>query len=212
MSLTYNLYEGVDFPTIPPTRTPIQTPPATKLKVITKERQKEIDTYNELRLYTLSHYMIGQMAKGIQTLHSTVRLFVEYDKDSSQYEMLKEWAENHETVIHLNGGISPELNELYEFLTLVDDSGEMPFPYAKFHEDESLGKLMTAISMVLPGRIFNAMSLMRQGKVLLIGDCLQQSNSLSANEIKMVAYYNETPYMEGEKKLIEKLMYKKLAS
>jgi hypothetical protein len=132
--------------------------------------------------------MISSMAKGIQTLHSTVEMFTKYEKiDISEYELitgrepsddlimeadkaniLYNWAKNHKTCIHLNGGTSPDLQELRDFL----DDTTNPYPWAEFYEDESLGNLMTAISIVLPEKIYETVSAMKTGVLTFNGEFL----------------------------------------
>jgi hypothetical protein len=106
--------------------------------------------------------MLSPMAKGIQTLHSTVELFNKYVPNPSNndavtsdtYDILFDWSLNHKTCISLNAGTSPDLEQLADFF---EDSRNL-YPWASFNEDESLGNLMTAISIVLPEKIYEAAS------------------------------------------------------
>jgi hypothetical protein len=118
--------------------------------------------------------MLSPMAKGIQSLHSTVELFNKYVpngsnddmSDSDTYDFLFDWSLNHKTCISLNGGVSPDLNELKEFF----DNKENIYPWADFNEDESLGMLMTSISIVLPEKIYLMKDYLNQYKSLKISD------------------------------------------
>lgn len=118
-----------------------------------------------MRLYTFSHFMLSPMAKGIQTLHSTVELFNKYTPnvsnndavDGEPYEMLYDWSLNHKKCISLNAGTSPDLDNLKYFL----DTSANPYPWATFYEDESLNYLMTAISLVLPEKIYEGAAFIR---------------------------------------------------
>lgn len=111
-----------------------------------------------MRLYTFTHFMLSPMAKGIQALHSTVELFNKYVPNPSNddavssdtYDMLFDWSLNHKTCISLNAGTSPDLEELATFFSSVYNI----YPWATFNEDESLGGLMTSISVVLPEKIY----------------------------------------------------------
>ena len=119
--------------------------------------------------------MLSPMAKGIQTLHSTVELFNKYSGPSevaegklkSFEEMLYDWSQNHKTCISLNGGTSPDLKDLKIFFAGNIDN---PYPWAEFYEDESLGYLMTAISIVLPEKIYETASLMREYRTFSFRD------------------------------------------
>jgi len=128
----------------------------------------------EKRCYTFSHFMLSPMAKGIQTLHSTVEMFNKYlpnpgnddcvtvkeNENEDAYNILWDWSLNHKTVISLNPGVSGDLDELHYFL----QDPENFYPWAEFHEDEySLKGVMTAISIVLPEKIYETASLFRRG-------------------------------------------------
>ena len=126
----------------------------------------------EKRLYTFSHFMLSPMAKGIQTLHSTVELFNKYvpnpgnndevtvtdDLEKDANSILWDWSLNHKTVISLNPGVSGDLEDLVYFL----EDPENFYPWADFSEDEySLKGVRTAVSIVLPEKIYNTSSLYR---------------------------------------------------
>jgi len=120
----------------------------------------------EKRLYCFSHFMLSPMAKGIQTLHSTVELFNKYVPnpgnndcvDDLQYDILYDWSLNHKTVISLNPGVSGDMDELVYFL----QDSENFYPWADFHEDEySLKGVRTAVSIVLSEKIYETSSLFR---------------------------------------------------
>jgi hypothetical protein len=64
--------------------------------------------------------MLSPMAKGIQTLHSTVEMFNKYQNESAQKRMLFEWSQYHKTVISLNAGASGDLDGLFDFLNLKE--------------------------------------------------------------------------------------------
>jgi len=128
----------------------------------------------EKRLYTFSHFMLSPMAKGIQTLHSTVELFNKYvpnpenndevtvtdDEEKDANSILWDWSNNHKTVISLNAGVSENLDELVYFL----QDPENFYPWADFHEDEySLKGVRTAVSIVLPEKIYETAALFRKG-------------------------------------------------
>ena len=126
-----------------------------------------------MRLYTLTHFMLSGMAKGIQAEHSTVELFNKYasnpsnNKEVSAIEptdMLWGWSLNHKVIISLNGGLTPDLMGMIEFL----ERESCPYPWAYFNEDESLGNLVTSISLVLPEKIYETASLIKN-KVVEFG-------------------------------------------
>ncbi len=127
----------------------------------------------EKRLYQFSHFMISTMTKGIQNTHSAVELFNKYLPNPSNNELSSEldaidllwdWSLNWKTVISLNGGITPDLMELIEFL----EYNNCPYPWTFFNEDESLGELVTSIALVLPERIYETAALIRNNEVEFI--------------------------------------------
>lgn len=143
--------------------------------------------------------MLSGMAKGIQPQHSTVNLFKKYVPNPSNNEevtviepvdpcdMLWDWALNHETIVSLNGGITPELMDMIEFL----EYDNCPYPWAYFREDESLGELVTSISLVLPERIYDTASLIRTKTVRLDGNVIKPLNWDYYNENFIMYKYIE---------------------
>ncbi len=124
-----------------------------------------------MRLYTFTHFMLSSMAQGIQPLHATVELFNKYTpttyndfymQDERALFMLREWAYNHKTAICLNGGITPNLDDTFNFFNDQNNT----YPWAEFCEDESLGNLMTSIAIVLPAKIYKMAEYIRKGWVV----------------------------------------------
>jgi len=126
----------------------------------------------EKRCYTFSHFMLSPMAKGIQTLHSTVELFNKYGispetknelnlynkENEIQYKLLTDWSLNHKTVISLNAGVSGDLDDLIYVLQDPDNQ----YPWADFFEDEySLKGVRTAASIILTEKIYETAALFR---------------------------------------------------
>lgn len=116
----------------------------------------------ELRLYGfVNHYFASGIQAGIQHGHAAVRLMRKYGGEvngdmlsEANVEMVKDWADNHETFIILNGGMHFQMLEVKR---LVEESG---YPFAVFHEsEEACDGVMTAIVCLLPDDIFN----MRRG-------------------------------------------------
>ncbi len=109
--------------------------------------------------------MLSTIAQGVQSGHATVELFLKYrNKDSDEYALLYDWAENHKTHIALNGGNSISLENItWVFLSKFNDS-----PWAKFKEDDSLNRITTSISIVLRPEIYVTAELLRLG---VIRDC-----------------------------------------
>jgi len=110
-----------------------------------------------MRLYTLNHFMLSQIQIGIQSGHATVELFTKY----KQNEMLYDWAENYKTHIVLNAGNSIDLENVRMFFMSSDNT----YPWAFFNEDESLGNLLTSVSIILPEKIYETATFIRQKRI-----------------------------------------------
>jgi hypothetical protein len=157
------------------------------------------------------------MAKGIQTLHSTVELFNKYVPNPSNddavksdtYDILFDWSLNHKTCISLNAGTSPDLEQLSDFFKDLRNQ----YPWASFHEDESLGKLMTAISIILPEKIYEAASKSRLNKKSFFSEegYLVYSENVSGTEyLEILTEYGK--YSNYEQILVTLLNDFRLAS
>jgi hypothetical protein len=149
----------------------------------------------EKRLYVFPHFMLGQIAKGIQSLHSTTELFNEYYPCSEdnvetvlvkmrkeQYKILHDWSTNHKTCIMLNPGVSENLDELKYVL---QDPNNF-YPWAVFCEDEySLKGLMTSISIVLTEKIYNTAALFRTRNFVFSEQNLGLINCLDTSKVSV---------------------------
>lgn len=106
-----------------------------------------------MRAYYFGNMYLSSIQQGIQAAHATHELFTKYRHTISgeKTRLLYEWAESHKTMILLNGGYLKTIQDLVNFL----DSDENPYPWAPFHEGEdSLGGVLTTVSIVLPEKIY----------------------------------------------------------
>ena len=111
----------------------------------------------ELRLYTFINVYLSSIQQGIQTAHLVHELFTTYTKPGSEKTRLYDWANNHKTIITLNGGANADIQSKFLFLMREARSLEFPAPFASFCEDEySLGGVMTGCAVVLPETIYDA--------------------------------------------------------
>ena len=179
----------------------------------------------EKRLYAFSHFMLSPMAKGIQTLHSTVELFNKYvpnpsnddyvsvieEESEDAYSILWDWSLNHKTVISLNGGISEDLDNLHYLLEDIENF----YPWAPFYEDkQSLKGLMTSISLVLPEKIYNTASYFKSGNFyfdISLGKLFcSDFKKTTQLDLEIIESYGR--FSNFEIKLIETISMYKLAS
>lgn len=120
-----------------------------------------------MRCYHFGNFYLSSIQQGIQAAHAQMELFVKYreicvDYDNinpsieeyeyqQQVDDLYDWAENHKTMVCVNGGNLQGLKDI-ELLFQTDQN---KFPWATFYEDEmSLGSLLTNVCIVLPEYIY----------------------------------------------------------
>ena len=111
-----------------------------------------------MRCYTFGNYYMSSIQQGIQAAHSTAELFVKYqDKVQDLYD----WAENHKTMVCLNGGNLQGLKDIETLLQSEDNN----LPWASFYEDEeSLGSILTNIAIIIPEHIYDTSAKIRSGE------------------------------------------------
>jgi hypothetical protein len=117
-----------------------------------------------MRFYALGNYYLSSIQQGIQAFHCLGDMMNEYpakinvDEYSKNYitanRMFHDWAENHKTLICLNGGNNMSLKAAAK---LFDDGRNTGFPYMTFHEDEqSMDGMLTCVGIVVPEYIYEA--------------------------------------------------------
>lgn len=117
-----------------------------------------------MRCYHLCNMYLSSIQQGIQSAHAQMELFVKYEKNlvpnytSVQKQYLYAWAENHKTMIVLNGGFLNTMQDTLDFLS----NEENTYPFAPFYESqEALGGILTNIAIVLPEKIYKTSELLR---------------------------------------------------
>ncbi len=113
-----------------------------------------------MRCYYFGNMYLSSIQQGVQALHATTKLFVKYTSRAGEANRtLFDWAENHDTVILLNGGYSSTINELIHFF--ADD--ENPYPWASFHEGiDALDGALTCVGIVFPEKIYDTARMIRE--------------------------------------------------
>ena len=118
-----------------------------------------------MRFYGFGNYYLSSLQQGLQAGHAAVDLHVKYNIHEQGHfdiapcqNMYNDWAENHKTMVLLNGGNSADLADLYAFLYCEEN----PYPFVKFHEDEvSLNGALTYVGMILPPKIYDTAARIR---------------------------------------------------
>jgi len=137
-----------------------------------------------MRAYTFTNFMLNSVAQGIQPGHCLTDILRDYQKDypaSIACERAEDWADNHKTMICLNGGNHANIKDIWA--QLQELGSVLQLPYGKFNEDEdTLGGLMTCCGIIVPEEIYAVAALRwfendtkgsdREGNVTIIDDVL----------------------------------------
>lgn len=121
------------------------------------ENQDLFEEGEELRLFTFGHFQLSSIQQGIQALHATAELFIEYvpfvgmkELRAKQVNMLHTWATDWKTVVCKCAGNSAALEET------IGTLDTFPYPWSYFEEsEEAMEGITTAAAVVLPARIFD---------------------------------------------------------
>ena len=114
----------------------------------------------ELRMYGLTNYQLTGIQKGIQFLHGVVEYSQMVNKiGGDTLDIYNDWANNHKTVILLNGGTTNhQLDDVgFPVGTLnnhVLSLDKMKVDFATFCEPD-LGNQLTAVVFLVDERVFN---------------------------------------------------------
>lgn len=107
-----------------------------------------------MRLYTFGNYYLSSIQQGIQAAHVIADIFVDPFITTEQGNILREWAQQHKTMVCLNGGNSMDLFELYHEIKGIAQA--LDLPCGIFREDEvSLNEAITCVGIVIPSHIYD---------------------------------------------------------
>ncbi len=110
-----------------------------------------------MRAYFFGNMYMSSIQQGIQALHTTVEMYREFPNA----EDLRQWADNHKTVILLNAGYSQTIRDIANGLA----STENPYTWGIFHEShEALDGALTCAGIILPEGIYEAATAIRERK------------------------------------------------
>ena len=116
-----------------------------------------------MRAYFWGNLYLSSIQQGIQSLHCLNEMYIKYDGHldhthddvcaCDQYQMLRDWGENHKTVVILNAGEMSALDKVEELMSLADN----PYPWTSWRESpESLNGALTNVGVILPERMYKA--------------------------------------------------------
>lgn len=125
-----------------------------------------------MRYYGFGNYYLSSIQQGIQAAHCVADMFVKYAKCplSDTPRMLYNWAENHKTMVLLNGGNSEDLKYLHdEFETNFNT-----FAWGSFREDtQSLNGAWTHVGIIVPELVYELGTYLR-GRGTNVQDVIDQ--------------------------------------
>lgn len=109
----------------------------------------------QLRCYHFGNMYLSSIQQGIQAAHAQMEMFVKYNEnceDKKARDDLYFWANDHKTMICLNGGYASNMQEIVQLLS----SKENPYAWAPFYEStEAMAGLLTNIAIILPENIYS---------------------------------------------------------
>jgi len=115
----------------------------------------------ELRMYGLTNYQLTGIQKGIQFLHGVVEYGQKVKEHGNEIAscIYNDWANNHKTVILLNGGTTNHrsgddglpFGSLNNHVLTLDENR---IDFATFNEPD-LGDQLTAVVFIVDERVFN---------------------------------------------------------
>ncbi len=115
-----------------------------------------------MRFYGFGNYYLSSLQQGLQAAHTVAELFTKYQTDSVQKSVLYNWADEHKTMVLLNGGNSLDLINLKSHFEYLQELG-MHLPFSYFKEDEqSLNNAVTYVGIVVPGKYYEIASEIRK--------------------------------------------------
>ena len=113
----------------------------------------------DYRAYFFGNMYLSSIQQGIQAAHVVADMFIKYDdSQETNFHTLREWADEHKTVVLLNAGFSTEIRDLIAMF----ESSQNPFPWDYVCEaEEALDGAYTSIGIILPQSIYDSAKLMR---------------------------------------------------
>ncbi len=113
-----------------------------------------------MRAYFFGNMYLSSIQQGIQSAHVLTNMFIRYETDSWKNTMLFKWANEHKTMILLNGGYSDNIRDLAAFFGEGADQNK--YPWDIFNEGlDALDGALTCTGIILPPRIYEGAALTR---------------------------------------------------
>lgn len=117
-----------------------------------------------MRYYGFTNMYLSSIQVGIQNAHCLVDMSRKYHDsyhgiDSDKRNDYAEWADNHKTMVCLNGGNQKDLNQLAWHFS----NSHNQYAWEMFFEDnDSLNDCLTCVGIILPEHIYEAARVVRE--------------------------------------------------
>lgn len=152
-----------------------------------------------MRYYGFGNYYLSSIQQGIQAAHVISDMFVKYLHLKSlhaEQSILTEWAENHKTIVLLNGGNAEQINSLYSKLSSI--ATQLFLPVCFFKEDqESLNNCITSVGIIVPSKYYEYNATLHKNKEKEFYSMLSEKDYVSFME-KGRTFLNDFSYTQVE--------------
>jgi len=114
-----------------------------------------------MRFYTITNLYLSDIQRGIQSAHCLHELYEKYIAEDDDYmlSVISNWANNHKTMIVLNGGYSENLNQINLDLIKADR-----FPHACFNEP-GIGNALTCVGVIADDELMECITYVRENQI-----------------------------------------------
>lgn len=179
-----------------------------------------------MRAYFFGNMYLSSIQQGIQALHCLGEMHNKYDDKyvandvgkeycrvvDTQLAMLRQWEEEHKTVVLLNAGFSSEILDLYEFFADGVIEGENYFPFAMFNEgQDALEGATTCVGIVLPEHIYEGARAIRSLNPRKDPDAYVLWRDFNAMELELNGEVQRVEYTQFERDLMQRMNTYRLA-
>lgn len=117
-----------------------------------------------MRGYFFCNMYLSSIQNGVQSAHVIHEMFLKYPAGGLFADQLWEWAEDHKTMIVLDGGFAENLRNIERLFNKQPNN----YPCAAFEEEyAALEGSITSVGIILPQRVYQTADLIRQGETSL---------------------------------------------
>lgn len=113
-----------------------------------------------MRAYFFGNMYLSSIQQGIQAAHAVSEMFIRFPIQDLAVQrvpgdLILNWAQNHKTMILLNGGYAATIQDLVDFFDKQSMHDTVEYPWAPFYEEQdSLNGALTTVGIILPEKIY----------------------------------------------------------